>query len=180
MFLVDGFRKPSEITLVYRDGAPSHFRYVGDDDEYYNHHDDYKYFKTKEEADKYASDLMPVSNELIKEYIDYKYNEEKLEDVLSERLFKLFNRNYYSALDVNYGQRGQLENALRGILNIDAYSFRTTDVEIVKFGEDWCSLILKNGTEINVHDDVEFFIIKSIFGSNNSGLSFTNIKRPKQ
>lgn len=179
MFLVDGFCEPSEITLVYRDGVPSHFRYVGDND-YYNHHDDYKYFKTKEEADKYASDLMPVSDELIKKYIEHKYANGELEGVLSRDIYDYYIAGQKSYLHADYAQREQLENALRGILNIDAYSFRTTDVEMVKFGKDWCYLVLKNGTEINVNNDVEFFIIKSIFGSNNSERVFTNIKRPKQ
>lgn len=177
MFVVDGFSEPSEVDVIKKDGNVFIYSYSGDDD-FCKAGDNDVFFNTKEEADKFHSEIMSgLDIEKIRRYIGYMWGDDRLNEILPDGVYRLLEKGRKNFC-FSYGDRCVLENALNGILNIDAVSLRLSDISCVKYGESWLSIILKNGKEIVPRSEIEKFIIESLFGDNNSRRSFTDIKKP--
>lgn len=178
MFIVDGFNEPSEVDVIKKNGEVFIYSYPGDDC-FYNAGDD-MFFNTKEEADKFHSEIMfGLDIEKIRRYISYMWDEDKLEEILPDGIYRSFKEGQKSFC-ISYDDKTVLKNALNGILNIDAVSFRLSDIDCVKYGKEWLSIILKNGKEITPRTENEVFIIESMFGSNNSGVYNRLISKSKK
>lgn len=176
MFIIDGFNEPSEVDVIKKNGEVFIYSHPGDDC-FYNAGDD-MFFNTKEEADKFHSEIMfGLDIEKIRRYISYMWDEGKLEEILPDGIYRSFKEGQKSFC-ISYDDKTVLKNALNGILNIDAVSFRLSDIDCVKYGKEWLSIILKNGKEITPRTENEVFIIESIFGSNNSGVYNRLISKP--
>ena len=58
------------------------------------------------------------------------------------------------------------------MLSIDVYNFPVTQVAEIKHLDDKDVIVLKDGKEVDAKEEVERFILNSIFGDNKSGLVF--------
>lgn len=180
MYEVDGHGKPYEADVIYKNDKPFISSSAGDDD-FYQLGDSGMLFDTKEEADKYYSKITSKFDaKEIKKYIEeIGCYSDKLKEMLPDDIYQSYKIGRDSSMCLSYKEKSVLRMALNGILNIDAMSFRLDDIDYVKYGIDWLSIVLKNGEEITPKTDIEVFIIKSIYGDNNSSREFTNIKKPK-
>lgn len=115
----------------------------------------------------------------IKGYIWYLYRSDRLHEVLNERMIELIDRED-SELNVPWEELDKIRMALSGVLNIGATSFMVSDVSCVKYGKDWLSVILKDGTKITPKTETEIFIIESIFGKNQGRWHYPSIVNPLQ
>lgn len=179
MFLVNGFQEPLEVNVIKKNGKVFVYSYQNET-EYTGPIEYDRFFDSKEEADKYYSDIMSGINiEKTKEYIQFflEYNIGKLESILPKVIYDALDKRSdrtFSFWDMQF-----LREALNGILNINGISFRASDISQIKYGDKWLSVILKNGEEITPRKEVEVFVIKSLFGENHSDMSFTNINKPE-
>lgn len=169
MFIVEGFNEPSEVDAIKKNGKVFIYSY-SDDDDFYKAGDNDVFFSTREEADKYHSEIISEFDiEKIRSYIEYMWNENRLKEILPDNIYRSFKEGQKSFC-ISYDGKNVLKNALNGILNIDAVSFRLSDIDYVRYGKSWLSIVLKNGKEITPRTEIEVFIIESIFGENNSGM----------
>jgi hypothetical protein len=175
---VRSFYEPEEKDVIVDEkGNILYSSCIGEDEFYTPSKEDY-YFDTKEDADKFYSQLISKFDiEAIKEYINFLCDNDRLNEILPESLFNIFtkrNNSFY----LSYGEERQIRSALNGILNIDAVSFRVSDVYKIKYGDTWLSIELKDGSEVVPTNETEVFIIQSIFGDNNSERYNRLIKKP--
>ena len=139
-----------------------------------------RFFETKEAADEYYSNIMSEINiEKTKKYIQWllENSDDRLESILPESILKAW-RGRAAVKKFSFWDIQFLQKALNGILNIDGVSFRTSDISKVKYGNKWVSVILKNGENITPRNEVEVFVIESIFGKNSSGISYKDLEKP--
>lgn len=182
MFLVRDFDNPIKVNVIKRDGKVFLFAYAEEDDDYCKPYgENLMFFDTEEEATKYHSDMISeIDIEKCKNYIEYLYrnNKKELETILPDVIYDNYKRGYDNSFFFSYQDKAILQNALKGILNIDAVSFRISDISQVKYGEKWLTVVLKNGEEVTPRKEIEVFVIKSIFGENNSGRTFCQLNKP--
>lgn len=59
-----------------------------------------------------------------------------------------------------------------GFINIEADSFRMEDVKQIMWGKDKAEIILTDGRKAKTCSRVEFYLIRNLFGDNNSGATY--------
>ena len=64
----------------------------------------------------------------------------------------------------------------KGVINIDAISIRIDQVSHVCYGDNCVQLELVNGKKIKTRTELEYAVVKAVFGSNYSGRTYTSIK----
>lgn len=178
MFLVEGFSEPSDVDVIKKDNEVFIYSYH-EEDEFYSPSSDCVFFSTKKEADEYYSEMMSKFDvEEIKKYICHLWNNDKLETILPDRVYSNFKKGYNAEMCLRYKDKNVLRKALNGILNIDASSFRLSDIDCIDYGDNWLSIVLKNGKKVIPRTETEIFIIESIFGCNDSEVYNKMIKKP--
>lgn len=178
MFIVSGFDEPLEVDVIKKNGKIFVYSYVGET-EFIEPSDDIVFFSTKEKANEYHYKMISnLDTKRIKEYIEYLYNENRVEEILPEFIFEGFKKGHNACMLLSYKDICTLKVALKGVLNIESVSFRITDVDYINYGKDWLSIILKNGQKIIPQTEFEFFIVESIFGSNYSSRYNPTILKP--
>jgi len=69
-----------------------------------------------------------------------------------------------------------LVNVIRsGFLNINAETFRVSDVETVRWGEHCAEIVLKNNHTIKTISDYDYNVICIVFGENTSQYTYTQL-----
>lgn len=137
-----------------------------------------KFFTSEAEAMNYARSLFPSDMDKVKYYLEYleSYEPDKLEQHLPDFIYSMYKKGMKSA-GHTYSEVTQMKEALAGNININACTFRAEQVSCIKWlsGKDGskAKIHLKNGTTILTNSDVEYEIIRAIFGQNRSGMSFT-------
>ena len=63
-----------------------------------------------------------------------------------------------------------------GIININALSFTKESVSHVNWGEGCAEICLKNGQKVKTYNKTEYDLIEDVFGMNESGRYFTDMK----
>ncbi len=181
MFIVNGYYTPEEISVIKKEGKVYLYSYgIENEDDYSKPYGDMRFFETKEAADEYYSNIMSEINiEKTKKYIQWllENSDDRLESILPESILKAW-RGRAAVKKFSFWDIQFLQKALNGILNIDGVSFRTSDISKVKYGNKWVSVILKNGENITPRNEVEVFVIESIFGKNSSGISYKDLEKP--
>lgn len=179
VFCVNSFFEPYECDVLIKDDK---IFLISDDNgnNWEVPNENFSFFDTKEEAEEFFLSKKPFSDaKLLKAYIEFLADYGTLSEVLPETLLSRLNRRSFAVVCTSYDEKHQLSLALRGILNIDGKCFRASEVEIIKYGNYWLELILKNGEKVTPNNETEIFIIESIFGENRSQVSYTTIGRPK-
>lgn len=178
MYVVQSYYEPEEMDVILNGEEVFLVSLIGDDD-FYSPGESSMFFDTKEEADKFYHNRIPrFDKEEMKRYIEFLWTHDRGGEILPDRLIA-FLKEDHSALKGSYAERRQIEDALRGVLNVAARSFRVSDISYVKYGQDWLSVILKDGEEIVPTNSTEVFIIQSVFGNNNSRMIISSIVKPE-
>lgn len=69
-----------------------------------------------------------------------------------------------------------LANVIRsGFLNINADTFRVSDVTTVRWGEHCAEIVLKNDHTIKTISDYDYNVIRIVFGENTSNYTYNNL-----
>ena len=186
MWIVEKNLHLHKVDIIFDGKKPAYAIYLDCDDDpnAYKVNDDDLLFTSKGEAEKYIDErrqkIILQMGEVKKfieniDYIDmgeYTYEEK---DYLGYKA----TAEDYSERQYNEQRRlnGMLKNyIMRGTINIDAYTFKYSEVKQVK----WCkkqntyfaTLILGDGTEARTNTEEEYEFIKFLFGENNSDRIF--------
>lgn len=179
MYVVQGYYEPEEMDVIMNGEEVFLVSSIGNDD-FYSIGENSGVFDTKEEADKFHHNKIPkFDKKEIKEYIEFLFRNDREAEILPEMIIDRFEKGDY-AFQISFHEKNQIKDALRGVLNVDARSFRVSDVSCVKYGKDWLSVVLRDGEEIVPTNSTEIFIIESVFGNNNSRMIISNIVKPEQ
>lgn len=161
------FYKPSKVEYF----TSNRIEYIRDldDDTFYSKSDNQTLFDTEEEArNAYREKISRVRTEEVKNYISFLYDEGDF-SFFSDNIKRIFLERKSC---FTYREREIIGLALRGQLNIGGFNFPVTQVAEIQHFNDKDVIILKDGKELNAKEEVEYFILNSIFGNNESRLVF--------
>lgn len=164
--------------------------------------EDELFFDTEEAARQGLASIVPTEEE-IKKVLKFLYNapnkkieeyDEAIKTVIENdsflykaiygdgEVYDYFRNNYMKLLP--YSVVGRITRLIQQrILNIDGISVPIDNISHVKWGEnnndETCKLILKDGTEVfcSEKEGHDLWFVKLVFGSNESGRQFTNLRR---
>ena len=172
-----------EIVVIFDDDKnPYIYSYI-DGDDFYRFEENEKFFDNKEQAEEYVREnIIPFDKNKVKEYLTKRYEVysiSEMEDILPDSIIKECTHRSIHICDLGWIQCALLRNALKGILCVNAITFRKEEVAYIKHGEDdWIEITLKDGTKVTPRNEDENLIIRWCFGGNPSGVHYTNIKKP--
>lgn len=162
------------------------------DDEWYKPDEKDRFYPTLEEANaalmKHKQELYSKMSD-VKKYVETMNNwrrEQKDEDNLkfeeedylpySNRKTNCDDSYYRKQLGAAEKENEYLYSIIRtGFINIKGDSFKVDDVEHIKWGELKAELSLTGGRKVETSNDVEFCVIKNLFGKNHSGYTYTRL-----
>lgn len=185
--------KPCEVSVLEEQGKI--IAYTEGDDDYYMRKvsNTNAFFDTAQEAEAWLSENAPSDDEINKvvrylcclEDDDRRKIAERLDaDYTARKLYLGLIDDYKDEIEIPYTIEDATALALKGCINMDAKTFRISAVESIIWGEGekfWdeynpCELHLKDGSVIKPRKHADFWIIRILFGRNNSGRVYTNIK----
>lgn len=172
------YDEPQEcIALFNNEGKAIHFSWDLSDDEIQKVYSDVHVFETFEEAKEYLNSIQPTFNKSkVKEYIAWLYGnnkENELKQLLPGSVFVELKRKSFVT---RYDFDTIVSDVAKGVINIDAISIRIDQVSNVCHGNNCVQLELVNGKKIKTRTELEYAVVKAVFGSNYSGRTYTSIK----
>ena len=180
--LVTDIGEIDEVEVIFDDdNKPYLYSYGGDD--FYRLDAPDKFFDNKEQAEEYVRENMaPVDRNKVKEYLTKRYKDSgisDIQDILPDSLIKEYLNHSLHITDLGWIQCVLLKNALKGILCVNAITFRKEEVAYIKYGEhEWVEITLRDDTKVTPRNEDENTIIRWCFGGNPTGVYYTNIKKP--
>lgn len=180
--LVTDIGEIDEVEVIFDDdNKPYLYSYGGDD--FYRLDAPDKFFDNKEQAEEYVREnIAPFDRNKVKEYLTKRYKDSgisDIKDILPDSLIKEYSNHSLHITDLRWIQCALLKNALKGILCVNAITFRKEEVAYIKYGEhEWVEITLRDGTKVTPRNEDENTIIRWCFGGNPTGVYYTNIKKP--
>lgn len=185
--------KPCEVSVLeekgkiiaYTEGADDYYmRKVSNAD---------AFFDTAQEAETWLSKNAPSDDEINKvvRYLSCLEDDDrrKIADRLNadytvRKLYLGLLDDYKDEEEIPYQIEEAAALALKGCMNIDARTIRISEVASISWGDGtkfWeeyspCELHLKDGSMIKPRTIYDYWIIRILFGRNDSGRVFSNIK----
>ena len=180
--LVTDIGEIDEVEVIFDDdNKPYLYSYGGDD--FYRLDAPDKFFDNKEQAEEYVREnIAPFDRNKVKEYLTKRYKDSgisDIKDILPDSLIKEYLNHSLHITDLGWIQCALLKNALKGILCVNAITFRKEEVAYIKYREhEWVEITLRDGTKVTPRNEDENTIIRWCFGGNPTGVYYTNIKKP--
>ena len=180
--LVTDIGEIDEVEVIFDDdNKPYLYSYGGDD--FYRLDAPDKFFDNKEQAEEYVREnIAPFDRNKVKEYLTKRYKDSgisDIKDILPDSLIKEYLNHSLHITDLGWIQCVLLKNALKGILCVNAITFRKEEVAYIKYREhEWVEITLRDGTKVTPRSEDENTIIRWCFGGNPTGVYYTNIKKP--
>ena len=181
--LVTDIGEIDEVKVIFDDDNKPYLYSYNGEDEFYRPDETYKFFDNKEQAEEYVRENMaPFDRNKVKEYLTKRYKDSgisDIKDILPDSLIKEYSNHSLHITDLGWIQCALLKNALKGILCVNAITFRKEEVAYIKYGEhEWVEITLRDDTKVTPRNEDENTIIRWCFGGNPTGVYYTNIKKP--
>ena len=181
--LVTDIGEIDEVKVIFDDDNKPYLYSYNGEDEFYRPDETYKFFDNKEQAEEYVRENMaPFDRNKVKEYLTKRYKDSgisDIKDILPDSLIKEYSNHSLHITDLGWIQCALLKNALKGILGVNAITFRKEEVAYIKYGEhEWVEITLRDDTKVTPRNEDENAIIRWCFGGNPTGVYYTNIKKP--
>lgn len=162
--LVTDIGEIDEVEVIFDDdNKPYLYSYGGDD--FYRLDAPDKFFDNKEQAEEYVREnIAPFDRNKVKEYLTKRYKDSgisDIKDILPDSLIKEYLNHSLHITDLGWIQCVLLKNALKGILCVNAITFRKEEVAYIKYREhEWVEITLRDGTKVTPRNEDENTIIR--------------------
>ncbi len=167
--LVTDIGEIDEVKVIFDDDNKPYLYSYNGEDEFYRPDETYKFFDNKEQAEEYVRENMaPFDRNKVKEYLTKRYKDSgisDIKDILPDSLIKEYSNHSLHITDLGWIQCALLKNALKGILCVNAITFRKEEVAYIKYGEhEWVEITLRDDTKVTPRNEDENAIIRWCFG----------------
>lgn len=175
---VEPFKQPVLTDVYVDENGTIKFAYNKEDEDWWTPEDGAtsRFFISEADAIAHSRSFFPSDMEKVKNYLKHLYfeDEEKLKDILPEAIWNGYNAD---SKYLTYIEKEILFNAVKGNLNINATTFRISEISHIKHirkdGDRQFRIVLKDGTKVDTQSRIEYDIIRCLFGDNNSNMSYT-------
>ena len=172
-YLVEGTYDYEQVDVLISQSGEIKLWSLEDEEEYSAPTGKCAFFVDKQAYEAHKAGLIPTDIEKIKNYLHHLFTHEDdnaLKEVLPARLFRCYQKGYWSSHHFNSEEFEKIKKAIGGLLEIGPHTIRPSQVDCVTYVDLYkTELRLSSGKIITSDNETERLIIKAMFGGNTTG-----------